>query len=130
MIELGFFLLCVATAGIAWAIGAHLGVEWYYRVLAAAVGLVLPVVLFQVILRVNATMLNRRPPRPVCENGGCKWDDYHVTKFVGEDIEFVCKCGKRYVMSGRRFFKLRDDGQREPYKVLGGRHQWEDDVQG
>ena len=130
MIELGLFLLCLTTAAFAWVVGSRLGTRWYCGVIAGAIGFFLPIMLAKVTLRANRALLNRRPPRPLCENGKCKWDDYHVVKFAGDDVEFVCKCGQRYLKSGPRFFKLREDEQREPYKVLNSQQQWEDDMRG
>lgn len=128
MIELGFFLFCAALAVIGWVVGSHFWNEWYYRALAAVVGGFLPIALFKVILQASAVRLKKRAPYPLCENGSCGWDDYHAVRSEGTDIEFICKCGKRYLKSGQRFFKLLDDGRRLPYKVLKRGHQWEDDI--
>lgn len=130
MIELGFLLFCTGMAVVGWVVGSHLWVEWYYRLLSAVVGAFIPVVLSRLVVQAGVARVKHHPPYPACENGVCRWDDYHAAKAIGADVEFVCKCGMRYVKSGQRFFKLSDEGKRQPYKVLSARHQWEDDIQG
>jgi len=127
LIDFGFFLLCLCSATMVWIVSNRLWGWWIYNVIAALVGFFVPIALSGLALRINDLVLGHRPPRPTCEHGNCKWNDYHVLKFVGDDVEFICKCGKKYVRSGERFFKLHDNGQREPYKVLGPKNQWEDD---
>ena len=130
MIELGFFLVCAAMTAIGWVVASHICVEWYCRVLAAVSAGFIPVVVVKGILKSNARRMRKRPPHPVCENGTCTWVDYHAVKSHGSDIEFMCKCGRRYLKSGKQFLKLPENGQTSPYKRLGGEQLWEDDIEG
>lgn len=128
MIDLGFFLLCAALAVFGWVLGARFWSEWYYRLFfAMVVGYVIPWGLTILIHQVGEARLRRRPPLPVCENGCCMWKDYNIVNIEGEDIEYVCECGMKYVKSGQRFLRLIDSGERHPYKVMNSRHQWVDD---
>ena len=128
MIELGFLLLCAVLAILGWIIGSHLRAEWYYCALAAVVGGFIPAIVTTLMQRHDTRRMKKRPPYPVCEHGTCTWDDYHAVNSRGEDVEFMCKCGKRYLKTGQQFLKLLDDGRTLPYKRLGTGHQWEDDM--
>jgi hypothetical protein len=123
--ELGFFLMALATAIAGWTVGVHFG-GWYYGIPAAIVGLFVPALVGQLILCANSIYLNHCPPRPVCEQQRCKWSDYEAIGLAGDDFEYVCKCSRKYVSSGQRFLKIREDGGREAYKRRDG-CRWEDD---
>jgi hypothetical protein len=126
MIELAFFLLELLCAALGWRMATHL---WgpYIGIIGAVIAFFVPFLLGRLVLAVNDIILDHWPMRPMCENNTCKWNDYTVDRIVGHEVEFICKCGKKYLKSGRQFYRIREDGQREPYKVRGKKHRWEDD---
>ncbi len=123
--NLGFLLSCVVTAYFLGSFGNRMYGP-YVGAAGVVVGFLLPYAAMLAIRRVNGFLLKRRPPRPVCESGKCKWDDYRLVEYDHGELEFMCLCGRRYVKSGNRFLKLSKDGHTEPYKVRV-RGRWVDD---
>lgn len=124
--ELAFALLALLCAIIAARIAFHAWGTWA-AVVAALLGLFIPACLGAVVLRIDRFFRNRRPPRPMCETGRCRWDQYSVSGFSGSDTIFVCECGAKYMRSGRQFYRILEDGQRRPYMILDEVRRWQPD---
>lgn len=124
LIEFGFFVLSIGTAMTAGTIGLR-SCGCFVGAIMAVVGFFLPFSLASVVGFLSDAIINWRPPRPVCEDGKCKWYKYHTNciDYPKHASERVCECGKRYLVDGRRFAKLLDSGSTEPYKVLRGRRK-------
>ncbi len=126
MIEVGVWLV---WAAMCWYAGKHLWGD-SYAIPCAVVGVALPFGIYYgyaFARDIVLGLLDRWPPRPMCENGRCKWRDYRKTTHGREGATYVCRCGMTYVKSGPRFLKVAKDGRAEPYKVrvrgrwIGGR---------
>lgn len=124
LIEFGFFVLSIGTAMTAGTIGLR-SCGCFVGAIMAVVGFFLPFGLASVVGFLSDAIINWRPPRPACENGKCRWNKYGLNseKFVRNELEWSCRCGKKYLTVGRRFVRLMDDGRMEPYKVLRGRRK-------
>ncbi len=125
LIEFVFLLSCVVLAWAFWAIGNRVHGP-FLGIAGVIAGLAMPFVVQRALLLVGNLLLEYRPLRPVCESGKCGCDDYEVVECDRREVEFMCRCGKRYLKSGNRFLKVCEDGHTEPYKVRF-RGRWVDD---
>ena len=73
---------------------------------------------------------------PACETGKCHSKDYAALGTsdqlgIGENgLVFRCRCGKRYLHSGIRFYAIDEGNGIRNYKVKAGNHcPWVDDRQ-
>jgi hypothetical protein len=48
-----------------------------------------------------------RPPRPPCRRGRCSASDYQFKRMIGDDVELMCSCGDKYIVSENRFMDRR-----------------------
>jgi hypothetical protein len=127
MIYLGVLLVCVGAGVIGWAIAAHQNTRWYFVIMAAGAGFLVPIICIRAVLLADTLYRALLPPRPKCESGKCRWNDYKCVKLDEKESEYICKCGRTYVRSGTKFLRIDTDGARRPYKVLGAGHRWRDD---
>lgn len=122
--ELCRWAFCALAALIALRVTSQHGLAWYWIAVAVVTGFVLPIALISLIVYMNKTLRDLRPPRPICARGCCNWNDYQVVEFVAEGIVFVCKCGTRYSHAGTRFMILQSSGNHRPYMVRDARFRW------
>ena len=126
MIELGTVILCLVCATVAGLSGYR---AWGVigAIASTAVGFLFPAGVIVLLKWFGAALQSRRPPRPVCQNGTCQWDDYEAVDCCGDNIVFVCKCGLKYISIGNRFLRLLDSDLRSPYMVRDEHGKWRED---
>ncbi|KKN85652.1 hypothetical protein LCGC14_0276350 [marine sediment metagenome] len=112
------FIIAALMAEI-WGLGEYIGISLVIVIYLCLVG---------ILTLIQSTLHSRRPPRPVCEDGQCHWNDYRLVGCHSGNLVWKCRCGNKYAKSGKRFLKLREDGRRRPFMVIGGHHRWEPDT--
>lgn len=90
----------------AWAFGAFAGLAF------------LPI-LAELIDFMHCLFIKGIPSFPFCRRGKChRQKDYELEyKDRIQDFVWVCRCGENYDKQGRRFVRLNEGGQWEPYLI-------------
>lgn len=71
-----------------------------------------------------------KPVLPKCKNGKCQSIcDYELVEITNDGNVFSCKCGDKYLFTGKQFMIILDNGDTSPYMVKRKiRGPWEEDV--
>jgi len=136
LILIGITVLAYTCAYCALYFGRSLGIVnftgGFVFGLLVIVSLIVGVVrLFQKVCSIGGRCRPRCPP---CKNGKCLEDDYTVVglrKHDGDvDILYQCRCGTKYLLAGRQFLEIREDGSAIHYMKKNYSGVWSNDSGG
>lgn len=64
------------------------------------------------------------PLRPICRKGLCRSRDYQLAEVTEKGSVFMCKCGDKFLRTGKLFCEISPDGTPRPYMRYKGLRLW------